>query len=1136
MKRSFLCLLTALFVLTLLAGWPPAQARADSYMDVNIYGFDWPTAGTDIAQNLAALHTPEGAPYEIISATYGIILPSLRRYTGIVSGTFAAEGRAYFLTVKVRIKGLGSCVGIRPRIYDRASGHEVTQIVFGSFTLSNTLAASISPSNPWEANISSAPTYIDMDPTTPPGIDYIALQGFDWPIAGTVASQNAPRVTLSGYAHYRITNRTWYAVASNGTETPFYNAFVDGQRYRLKITLEADDYYHFAAAAQATVIVDAVARNPYAIDGAHFPNAAFRSFVSSTYDTNGNGVLDWDEYRDVTSMNCANKNIGSLVGLQYFPNLLSLNASGNSFYSLDLSGNPKLFEVNLENNANLSNLNVTALSGLKILRISGCNFYTAPNLGLNAQLRNLYCANMSMTALDVSHNENLTLLDCSMNAITALDVTNNPNLATLRCNSNHLLTLDLSGNPALKNLECQHNGTDEDMFSLLDISACPLLVDCAVNGQYEQGQDVEGWYDLYTLSGARLKHSNFTTRLVIGGDPALMKVCFPDDIFRDYVKQHFDTDHNNRLSETEIAAATTLDITNAGVTDLTGLEYLTGLTTLKAADNGLSSVSLRGNELLEYIDLSGNNLTSIDTWYQTNLRTLLLSDNNISTHNFNNNRYLKTLYISNNSLGDLMLTYNRGLEELIAVNAGIRMAAFASSSQLYEVDLTDNSLTGLSISKCPRLQVIVGDGTCDTHPTYREYNGPEGGYLMVDIDVELTGTGLIPLDETYFPDANLREYLLQNAGEGWAYDKNGDYALSPSEILDITELEICGLGIEDYTGIEYFSQLRYLNVEDNPYEGELDITPFPCLDDLWISDTNITGVIYSGNYLESIHCANTAMASLDWLGDFYVDLSEIVLSGHRGPIDWSFLQRFKYETLETLDISNMGLTSLDEVIENLYDVTLYTLIVSQNPLGTLDLLDAYHIGGLSQLTADHCNLTEVRLYKYGMDYLRRLDLTSNPNLREVYVGSCEQLREIVLDGDMNSYSYGDYYTHGDNAYMRLPRGTRVVIFNEDDLNGLAEKVKLPDNIARIEDQAFEGMRISAVYLNAFEPRLAHIGHRAFADNPALKAVYIPPECAYIAEDAFEGSLNVTICGSYDSEAWRFAQAHDLPFAYMSLDP
>ena len=63
-------------------------------------------------------------------------------------------------------------------------------------------------------------------------------------------------------------------------------------------------------------------------------------------------------------------------------------------------------------------------------------------------------------------------------------------------------------------------------------------------------------------------------------------------------------------------------------------------------------------------------------------------------------------------------------------------------------------------------------------------------------------------------------------------------------------------------------------------------------------------------------------------------------------------------------------------------------------------------------------------------------------------------------------------------------------------------------------------------------KLEYIGHRAFADNPALKAVWIPSCCTYIADDAFEGSLNVTIFGQFDSAAWSFARSHDLLFAYM----
>ena len=907
MKRRTLVLLAALWAAVLIVFCTTEEARADRvYRDVYIYGFSWPVAGESVVDHREALYIPEDCPY-IFNENWNREWHGYWGPDGYVStqnqGTFDAADN-YTLTFYVYATGVpeGDTVITRPHVFDRVTGDEITDLL----GMKPTSASSGNMDGKVLFNLSTE----EFDSTRPPAIDRIALRGFEWPIAGVQAISNYNGIAVDGFAHYTVQSRTWYTVSADGTETAFYGAFVDGQKYRLKITLRADNYYAFTSVVDATmdgyeaaaesgpsdytktvVTIDAVARNPILLDQAHFPNNAFRAFISSTYDTNGNGVLAWDEYRDVTRMNASNIGAGSLTGIQYFLHLTSLNASGNLFYTVDLSGNPSLQELILEDNPNLYTLDVSSLSRLKILRVSGCGLHSAPDLSHNPELRDFYCANMGLTSLDVSDNGKLDRLDCSHNALTALDVTDNPLLTTLRCNSNRLLALDLSGNTQLKTLECQHNETEAEMRYRVDVSACTPLVNCVVNGSYTQGHDAEGYYDLYTTSGARLKHTTFSTRVVIGGDPAVIAFNFPDAAFRAYVKQRFDTNGDNRLSAGEIGAAKTLSVANAGIEDLKGIEYLTALQTLNAAGNALTSVDLSANTKLVTIDLSDNDLTSIDTWYQTDLKTLYIQDNNISYPHFNNNINLETLYCYNNSIGTLSVSYNAKLSELIAYNAGIHSTLFATNSQLFEVDLTGNDLNSLSLQRCPLLQTIVGDGAREHYAQagYYRYDGPDGGYLLIDDDVELTGGGLIPLNAEYFRDDNLRAHLTANAGEDWAFDRNGDGMLSPSEIARIDELEICSEDIEDLTGLEYLAQLTYLNIDGNPVSGAFDITPFPILTDLYIDDTGIDELIFDESCSVSmLGCANTAMTDMTWLAEL-PNLRALDMSYQSPGYDWSFL-------------------------------------------------------------------------------------------------------------------------------------------------------------------------------------------------------------------------------------------------------
>ena len=66
---------------------------------------------------------------------------------------------------------------------------------------------------------------------------------------------------------------------------------------------------------------------------------------------------------------------------------------------------------------------------------------------------------------------------------------------------------------------------------------------------------------------------------------------FPDENFRDYVLYFLDLDHDYTLNDAEIAAATLIDVSNADISSLKGIEFFTALQTLDCSENQLSSFS-----------------------------------------------------------------------------------------------------------------------------------------------------------------------------------------------------------------------------------------------------------------------------------------------------------------------------------------------------------------------------------------------------------------------------------------------------------------------------------------------------------------------------------------------------------------
>ena len=169
------------------------------------------------------------------------------------------------------------------------------------------------------------------------------------------------------------------------------------------------------------------------IDNTNFPDANFRTVVKK-FDTNQDSSLSDTEIAAVKKINCSNKGITNLKGIEYFTSLNILWCTDNQLTALDVSENTALTKLNCCFNK-LTSLDVSKNTALTILE---CN------------------ANR-LTSLDVSKNTALTELNCSINKLTALDVSKNTALTELYCNDNQLTSLDLSNTNIMNDPNCGNN-------------------------------------------------------------------------------------------------------------------------------------------------------------------------------------------------------------------------------------------------------------------------------------------------------------------------------------------------------------------------------------------------------------------------------------------------------------------------------------------------------------------------------------------------------------------------------------------------------------------------------------------------------------------------------------------------------
>lgn len=151
---------------------------------------------------------------------------------------------------------------------------------------------------------------------------------------------------------------------------------------------------------------------------------------------------------------------------------------------------------------------------------------------------------------------------------------------------------------------------------------------------------------------------------------------FTDDQFYNCIVVKLNTDGFNgvydrdaethKVTAEELASITVLNCHESSITDTKGIELLTNLVELNLSDNNISSINLSSNTKITNLLLSNNKLTTIDLTKLSALENLYLNGNKFTSINVKNNRNLLVLNVNNNKLTSLDLSNNDKLIDLKA--------------------------------------------------------------------------------------------------------------------------------------------------------------------------------------------------------------------------------------------------------------------------------------------------------------------------------------------------------------------------------------------------------------------------------------------------------------------------------------
>ena len=279
------------------------------------------------------------------------------------------------------------------------------------------------------------------------------------------------------------------------------------------------------------------------------------------------------------------------------------------------------------------------------------------------------------------------------------------------------------------------------------------------------------------------------------GDVEINETNFPNNDFRDKIKESFDSDSNGKLSEKEIKNAKELSLRIDEVDDLTGIGYLFELEKLDIQEGKLQSLDLTGNKKLVSVRVVNNSpLDKIDLSGCSELKTLELANTSLTEIDLSCNQKLKTLSLSKNPFETLDLSKNILLEtldcsrchdiydddkfftlkKLDLSNCTLLKELNCSFNNLTELDVSDckalkkliccmNNLTELDISKCPILVETYTNGKKGSYFYDTKYDDPDtytlsdtdnnqkkatiNGYLELDSSAKVISIGDVSLDK-----------------------------------------------------------------------------------------------------------------------------------------------------------------------------------------------------------------------------------------------------------------------------------------------------------------------------------------------------------------------------------------------------
>ena len=190
------------------------------------------------------------------------------------------------------------------------------------------------------------------------------------------------------------------------------------------------------------------------------------------------------------------------------------------------------------------------------------------------------------------------------------------------------------------------------------------------------------------------------------GDIKLDAAHFPDANFQKYLSENVDTNKDGSLSAAERDAVTEINVQNARIKSLNGIQYFTQLVMLRCYNNQLTKLDVSKNTQLKYLWCYNNQLTELDVSKNIQLTAVVCWNNQLTKLDVSKNAKLTSLWCDSNQLTRLDVSKNTKLQSLHCDNNQLTKLDVSKNAQLEILYCGNNQLTNLDVSKNTKLQTF----------------------------------------------------------------------------------------------------------------------------------------------------------------------------------------------------------------------------------------------------------------------------------------------------------------------------------------------------------------------------------------------------------------------------------------------